>query len=194
MFCLLCLRVVYNQSTLFLRHTRKHGPILCCSELARRDLNLIWVAVERALQLSKCSSLYLVCVLQFFNPVCLLGFEACDFPFNLHTFLVFLIDATDELLALLHPLLLFLHQSLLGGLFFLVFDHLLHALSLEFLRPFLNAYHFLVLLTLLFEFFSFAVVTFGLGHLLVSNCFLLLHAKILVADHKLAFFLLSLLR
>lgn len=94
---------------------------------------------------------------------------------------------------MLHPLLLFLHKSLFSGLIFLVSNHLLHTLSLQFFRPFLNANHFLVLLTLLLKSFCLAVVPFSLAHLLVTDSLFLLHAKILVADHKLAFLLLTLL-
>ena len=94
---------------------------------------------------------------------------------------------------MLHPLLLFLHKSLFSGLILLVSNHLLHTLSLQFFRPFLNANHFLVLLTLLLKSFCLAVVPFSLAHLLVTDRLFLLHAKILVADHKLAFLLLTLL-
>lgn len=154
-----------------------------CSELARRDLNLVRVAVQRTFELPKSCSLYLVCVLQLFNPFGFLRLQTRDFPLDLHSLFIFFVDATDQFLSLLLTLLFLLHESRLGRFILLVPNHLLHTLGFELFGALLYADHFFVLLALLFESFGFAVVAFGLAHLLTTDGFFLLHAKVLVAYH-----------
>jgi len=120
------------------------------SELARSDLNLVGIAIKRAFQFSEGSRLYLVCVLQLLNPFSLFRFQTCNLAFDLHSLLVFFVDSADEFLALLLTLLVFLHEPLLCSFVFLISNHLFHALGFQLFGTFLDAYHFLVLLTLLF--------------------------------------------
>jgi hypothetical protein len=103
----------------------------------------------------------------------------------LHALLIFLINLSNQLVALLQPLLLLIHHAHLNRLVFLVAHHLLHALSLQLLGFLLNTNHLLVLSPLSFQALGLTVVLLSLGHLLVANGFFLVKTQLLVAQGKL---------
>ncbi len=156
-------------------------------------LELGRIPIQSRLQFAECSRLYLVCVLQLSNPLRLLLLEPSNLSLDLHALLVLLVNATDQVLSLLQPFLLFLHHAHLHCLVLLVPDHLLHSLGLELLCAFLDIDHLLVLLSLSFETFSLTIVFLGLCHLLVADSLLLVQTVLLVAHLQLVLLLLSLL-
>jgi hypothetical protein len=103
----------------------------------------------------------------------------------LHALLIFLINLSNQLVALLQPLLLLIHHAHLNRLVFLVAHHLLHSLSLQLLGFLLNTNHLLVLSPLSFQALGLTVVLLSLGHLLVANGFFLVKTQLLVAQGKL---------
>ena len=121
--------------------------------------------------------LHLTCILQFSYPIGLLLLQAGHLSLNLNSFLVFFIDASNQV----KTLLLALEGELLGAqlflLLFLATDHMFHGLSLELVRLFLHIDHFLVLHALLFQTLSLFQITLVLrilveadgGTLLVSH-------------------------
>jgi hypothetical protein len=136
--------------------------------------------------------LYLVCVLQFTDPLSLFSFQSRHFPLNLHALLILLVNLADKFLSLVQTLLLFLHHAHLDSLVLLVAHHLLHALCLKFLSALLNLDHFLVLGTLCLQALSLTVILLGLSHLLVADGLFLVKAVLLVAHLKLALLLFTL--
>lgn len=150
------------------------------------------VSIQSRLEFAERSRLYLVCVLQFTDPLGFLSFQSRYLSLNLHALLVFLINLSDQLVSLLETLLLLLHHTHFHGLVFLVAHHLLHALGLKLFSALLNLDHLLVLGALCFLTLGLAIVLFSLGHLLVADGFFLVKTVLLIAHLKFAFLLLSL--
>lgn len=114
-------------------------------------------------------SLDLARVLEFPDPISFLLFKACHLCLNLNSFLVFFVNATNEIQALLLALEgVFLGAKLLL-LLFLATDHMLHSLRLQLIRFLLHVNHFLVLLTLLLQTVGFVGVALGLRLLVVLH-------------------------
>lgn len=157
--------------------------LLSASAGAHSELSVQFrgVPIQSSLKLSERSRLYLVCVLQFTDPLCLLSLESGNFPLDLHALLVLLVDLVDQLTALVKALLLLVHHAHLDGLVLLVAHHLFHALGLQLLRSLLDLDHFLVLSAFRLQTLSFTVVLLGLSHLLVADGFLLVESLLLVA-------------
>lgn len=111
--------------------------------------NLVGVATEGHFQLAKRICLNLVGILEFLDPLSLFVLQTSHFGLDLHAFLVFFVDATNELHPLLLPLNLLLVLALLHLLLLLGSDHLLHLLSLHFVCLLLDLNHFFMLCALL---------------------------------------------
>jgi hypothetical protein len=96
-------------------------------------------------------------------------------------------------LALGKTLLLYFSHSHFNGLVFLIAHHLLHALSFEFLSPFLNRDHLLMLSSLSLQSFSLTVIFLRLCHLLITDGFFLVVPDLLVSHLKFTLLLFALL-
>lgn len=113
---------------------------------------------------------------------------------NLNSFLVFFIDASNQV----KTLLLALEGELLGAqlflLLFLATDHMFHGLSLELVRLFLHIDHFLVLHALLFQTLSLFQITLVLRILVEADGGTLLVSQGCVALRPLLVFVVPLAR
>ena len=89
--------------------------------------------------------MHLTGVLQLADPVGLFLLKAGHLNLNLNSFFVFLVDASDQVEALLLPLKCLLLMAQLLLLLFLAADHVFHRLSLQLVRLLLHRDHFLVL-------------------------------------------------
>lgn len=138
------------------------------------------VSVQSNFQLTKCSSLYLVSVLQFLNPFGFIALKASNLALNRHALLIFLVNFADEFSALLLSLHLLLHVASLKSLLFLVANHLLHRFVFELLSVLLNLDHLFMLVALTLDVLRVDDVLRMLLHLLLSNGFLLFVAHNLI--------------
>jgi hypothetical protein len=167
-------------------------PLRWVSAHSELGIQFRGITIQSRLELSERSSLYLVCVLQFTDPLSLFSLQSCHFPLDLHALLVFLVDLADKLLSLVQTLLFLLHHTHLNSLVFLVAHHLLHALGLKLFSSLLDLNHFLVLGTLCLQALSLTVVLLGLSHLLAADGLFLVKTVLLVAHLKFALLLFTL--
>jgi len=114
-------------------------------------LKLLYIVSECDLVLAASRALYLVCVLQLFNPFGFLGLELGYLPLDLLPPWILLIDSLNQL----HPLRLVLHFLLVIALGhrirLLSTDHVFHLLVMHALSILLKSNHFLMLLALMLQ-------------------------------------------
>lgn len=88
--------------------------------------HFVRVSVQRNFQLPEGRCLNLIGVLQLLYPLRLLLLQARHLSLDLHALLVFLIDSSNELGALLLTFHVLLHAAHFSALILLVLYHLLH--------------------------------------------------------------------